>query len=207
MYVFDERWHTKIDEKGNHTRIHNKLTGKHKHIDSYTAPPHAKNVVTDEFTVKQVDTISLIGGYIYRHAKKRKIKTLYLCSHGNAGYMELGTGLEIASQAQFSKLHDHHVFAPGAVVELHGCCIASAVWATDAPPVGKDGKANGKETHPYWKEDGIGHKFMKALAKTLQVTVKAGIQEQHGYVDFHFDGTVITVTPDGKASVDNGPSH
>jgi hypothetical protein len=48
---------------------------------------------------------------------------------------------------------------------------------------------------------------MKALAKTLQVTVKAGIQEQHGYVDFHFDWTVVTVTPDGKATVSNGSSH
>src|SRR6516165_1385059 len=109
MYVFDRRWHTKGDNDG-----------------TATAAPHKKGVTVDEFIVEANHTIPAIAVFIVKHAKKRKISLLRLCGHGNAGYLQLGTGLDVATQGHLKKLANEKVFASRAVVEFHGCGVASS---------------------------------------------------------------------------------
>jgi hypothetical protein len=176
MYVFDRRWHTKNVKDG-----------------TATAAPHSKEVIVDEFIVEAIHTIPTISVFIIKHAKNRRISKLRLCAHGNSGYLELGTGLDIASQADFTKLHSKKVFTKDAAVEIYGCAVASATWV-------KQDK-DGNWLHGTWKVDGIGHKFVKALAATLRVKVRAAVDLQHGDRLYRYENQYITVEPSGHTTV------
>jgi hypothetical protein len=169
VYVFDKRWRRKGDG-----------TGKRK--ATYTSAAHPKNVVVSEMTVDESHTIATISVFITKHAKNQKITLLRLCSHGNAGYMELGTG----------RLQSDKVFAHDAVVELHGCGVASATPLIQDP----DGHYVG-----YWKVNGKGHRFLKALAKTLGVAVRGAVEGQLSDRGYAYEYQSVTVMPNGETTV------
>ena len=175
MYVFDRRWHVKGVKDG-----------------TATSAKHPKEVSVDEFIVEDYHTIPTIAVFIVKHAKNMKIDLLRLCGHGNAGELVMGTGLDIATQAHFRKLNNAGVFAPNAVVEIHGCGVASAT------PLVQD--ADGHWVG-FWQTNGVGHKFVKALARTLGVTVKAAVEGQVADVNYRFEFQYITVAPNGKTTV------
>jgi hypothetical protein len=183
MYMFDRRWNDRSREDG-----------------TATAARHAKGTTVDESTVEADHTIPTIAVFIVKRSKDQKIRLLRLCGHGNAGFLQLGKGLDFSSQTGLRKLANEKIFASDAVVEIHGCGVASD----------KNLILNPRGHHVgSWRIDGKGHRFLKAMAKTLGVTVRAGVCGQEADQTYKYECQVVTVTASGSTTLSgkHGPHH
>ena len=122
------------------------------------------------------------------------IDMLRLCAHGNAGYLQLGTGLTASTAVHFSALAP--LFKENGAIEVHGCGVASNTNIYD------DRWYSLSTCYPgTYKEGGIGHNFLKALASAAKVMVTGGVNCQTGDAQYRFEGPALTVMPGGESAL------
>ena len=160
-----------------------------------------------------------------------RISQLHLASHGNAGRLFMGAGINAANVSGMSILAGH--LAPsgpfGAAVLIHGCAVGSSVEIDDGcmdvsvptRPIRRSvcqpslGQAAGPPTG--WTisggdealriRSGVGYQFVAAMARTVRATVRAAIQAQDadrvGQNGWRIDGAYMTVAPNGHGTLND----
>ena len=141
------------------------------------------------------------GGY-------NSIRTIILAGHGNAGYVQLGTGLTIAEVPHFTHLRNFMTPTPAENgIEIHGCGVASASsilgnGSTITNPICVSGMYEYPEVRPGVRVvRGAGYALLAALANTVGRNVTAGLNCQYADANWAFEGPTITVAPSGSSSV------
>ena len=112
------------------------------------------------------------------------VSLLVLNAHGNAGWMEMGTGLSDGQARHFSALGPY-MDSGGRGCEIHSCGSASA-----APLAGCRGREG----------EGLGVNFLRSMALFLGVPVRGAVSCQYTDPTGNFEGVWITVQPNGSVT-------
>lgn len=157
-----------------------------------TFVPYRSNVTIRHFTVQQADSIPIIAQRIRSVAGSDLISTLYLCAHGNSGYLQLGTGLTTATAMSFSVLRGRFDFM--GIIQIHGCGVASSTSIT-AP--------GGTIEHPNvvpgtFTGSGLGLELLRSLATHTGALVEAAINAQYDDPLYTYEGPTVVVGRGGS---------
>ncbi len=157
-----------------------------------TFVPYRSNVTIRHFTVQRTDSIPVIAQRIRSVAGSDLIETLYLCAHGNSGYLQLGTGLTTATAMSFSVLRGRFDFM--GMIQIHGCGVASSTSIT-AP--------GGTVEHPVvvpgtFTGSGMGLELLRALADSTGALVEAAINAQYDDPLYTYEGPTVVVGRGGS---------
>jgi hypothetical protein len=111
-----------------------------------------------------------------RHASAR-LRGLTIIAHGNAGYLELGTGLNRHNAGALSPIAARLQRGVQHRVRLFGCFVASGHWQNGH---GEGDVASGWGMAGSLRDytSGSGYLFMRHLAQLFGGTVIAGVDEQ-----------------------------
>jgi hypothetical protein len=123
--------------------------------------------------------------------RRRVIQCLRLWSHGNSGWVAIGTGLDAANASSLAPLAD--LFVADGAIEMHACGVASAI------DICRPG--GGPECHVRKGRagNGVGFVLLQAVANATGVTVEAPVHSQHTLNNFvgmgSFQGATMTAAP------------
>lgn len=125
-----------------------------------------------------VDTINSAGG-------GRQLWLLRLISHGNSGWMQLGSGLNGHTAGPFRRLQSHfnRVNDPRQGLELHGCAVAAAGRVSA-------GQCGNVPASPLPSNN-----LLQRLADLTGVPVRAGVCRQYPDFDMRIEGAAVTAHP------------
>jgi hypothetical protein len=154
--------------------------------------PYRSNRTIRHFTVQRTDSIPMIVQRIRSVAGNDQIDTLYLCAHGNSGYLQLGTGLTPTTAPSFSVLSGR--FASMGFIQIHGCGVASSTSIT-AP--------GGTVEHPLvvpgtFTGSGLGLELLRTLANHTGALVEAAINAQYDDPLYTYEGPTVVVGRGGS---------
>lgn len=130
------------------------------------------------------------------------VDMIRLCGHGNSGYVEIGEGLTETTAGAFSELarfmkRDFKLSG----IEIHGCGVGSDTSILSPKSTINNPKCMYGSTQ---QENAPGLRLLTKLAKVINRNVKAGIHCQLADKNWQFEGTTITVRPDGISWLLNG---
>jgi hypothetical protein len=122
------------------------------------------------------------------------ISLLRVLAHGDAGGVELGTGLDPNTAKGWGCLHGR--FHHSGLIELHACGVASATSIITEYGPNMEGKKTKDGTYD---PRGMGVTFLKILAKTTHCRVRAAINRQdmrsHSGYYWRFEGPTVLCVP------------
>jgi hypothetical protein len=130
---------------------------------------------------------------------QRSIWWLRILAHGEAGVLQLGTGLNEGNVSGFTRLRPYMTPA-GRGVAIYGCRVASAERGRAELPSDYRRRITSRGRL------GAGWRFLKALATALDQPVRAGAQLQYGgaagthqsHDTWELDGPNVQVYPNGR---------
>ena len=141
--------------------------------------------------------------YIFEYLNKKglgvsSLDMIRLCGHGDSGYLEIGEGLTESNAQEFSPLAMFMKSDLSPIgLEIHGCGVGSDTsilepGKTINNPICVPGST---------QNGGKGLNLLKKLAKAINRKVKAGLNCQYvtRFDNWTFEGSTITVTPDGNS--------
>jgi hypothetical protein len=154
--------------------------------------PYRSNVTIRHFRIQTTDSIQVIAQRIRSVAGSDSIETLYLCAHGNSGYLQLGTGLSSTTAPPFSLLNGR--FGSMGFIQIHGCGVASTTSIT-AP--------GGTVEHPLvvpgtFTGSGLGLELLRTLANLTGALVEAAIHAQYDDPLYTYEGPTVVVGRGGS---------
>jgi len=117
---------------------------------------------------------------------------LVLNSHGDAGWMQLGTGLDVSQTCHFAALQPF-MSAGARGIEVHSCGSASA------RNLGGATGCTGSEGY------GKGVTFLHGLARAVQAPARGAIHCQAEDPRGRFEGPWVLVQPNGAVQTGVGP--
>ena len=142
------------------------------------------------------DTIAEVVEAIYQTWMRNpgNIDCLFLCGHGNSGYIVVGTAVNKFTATKFARLKGTFT-ANSRGIELHGCACASSTTITGEEWqmwLGLDDGFGSLRT-------GKGYNFLKSLAVNSGVKATAPFNTISGLrAAYSYDGiSTLTVKPDG----------
>lgn len=109
----------------------------------------------------------LVDSLIQAVRTLRTIWLLRILAHGDAGWLELGTGMRVPQAGHFAPLANY-MTAEGRGVEIHGCNVAG---------------------------NQQGRRLIQRLANAVRMPVTASPDVQFADNRFTFDGTTVTAQP------------
>lgn len=141
----------------------------------------------------------------FAHARLRGITII---AHGNAGYMELGTGLNLGNVDALAPLAARMQRGAQHRVRLFGCFVASGHWQ-NGQGAGDFASGWGMAGSRRDFASGSGYRLMRRMAQIFQATVVAACDEQfatstrdqtlvRGVI---YEGPVMRVDPFGAFTV------
>jgi hypothetical protein len=163
--------------------------------------------------VRRTDDLNRVGAEIVRTAASHpalrgKIGQLFLMAHGDAGRLDLGTGLRRGNAWELGQVWNAMHGGLLSSVVVYGCNVASARPAT---------AEGGGTTDSTWQTPlnrgsvtaGEGYGLLYALAQAVGVGASAAVIRQHlGPRDYErllqgrgYQGQVMTVTPSGSFTI------
>ncbi len=137
-----------------------------------------------------------------------QLRGVTIVAHGNAGYMELGTGLTLRSVEALAPLAARMQRSARHRVRLFGCFVASGAWQHGHGEGSfTSGWGTGGSARDY--TSGAGYQMMRRLAQMFTATVIAACDEQFatGTRDqtlvrgVFYEGPVMRVDPSGAFSI------
>jgi hypothetical protein len=158
----------------------------HRHISD----KHIKHVIiNDRMSVRQV-----VGAIITAAQKPRNIWQLLINTHGNAGSIDVGTGLTPITVREFARLKPF--MDPGRAGVLIGACgAASGKKLTRQHLDGLQGKLRCQSSATN------GLTMMSIMARLLGVSVRGGLDAQ---LTWNLNGPVVIALPDGRILLTSG---
>jgi hypothetical protein len=161
------------------------------------APFHAKVpdsqikhvVINDRMSVRQV-----VGAVQTASPKPKSIWHLLINTHGNAGRIDVGTGLTPTTAREFALLKPY--MNPGGAGTLIGACGAASGKRLD--PSVLDG-LRGKLRCQSSADNGL--TTMMIMAREMGVPVRGGVDAQFTWI---LNGPVVLALPDGRILLTDG---
>lgn len=169
------------------------------------ADPSLRILETDEMDGIAAGALSRLSEPRFAHVRLRGITII---AHGNAGYMELGTGLNLGNVEALAPLAARMQRGAQHRVRLFGCFVASGHW--------QGGNGAGSFVSGYGMAgslrdftSGRGYQLMRRMAQIFHATVVAACDEQfassataqtlvRGVI---YEGPVMRVDPFGAFTV------
>jgi hypothetical protein len=169
------------------------------------ADPSLRILQTDEIDGIAAGALSRLSEPRFAHTR---LRGLTIIAHGNAGYMELGTGLTLNNVAALAPLAARMQHGARHRVRLFGCFVASGHWQHGH---GAGDFTSGWGVAGSWRDftSGAGYQLMRRIAQMFHATVVAACDEQfatstrdqslvRGVI---YEGPVMQVDPFGAFTI------
>jgi hypothetical protein len=132
------------------------------------------------------------------------ISTLRIMAHGDSGQLFLGRGVDARTAVQLTPLAGLMRAGAAGHCYLLGCNVASSTHRAErflggAATGNRIGSpCSGWGVGEMSVRHGAGYLLLHAIARTLGVSVTAGLDTQSSALDWHFIGATMTVDPFGQ---------
>jgi hypothetical protein len=163
-----------------------------------TFVPYRSSVPVRQFRCSTSDSVAAIAQRIRSEAGSAQLSDLYLCAHGNSGYMQLGQGLTVSNAYGFNVLHGR--FESMGIIHIHGCGVGSDTSVTGggsvSAPTCVPGTFGGDQLGR--SHAGAGYELLRALANHTGAWVEAALNCQYDDPLYTYEGPTVLVTPGGS---------
>jgi hypothetical protein len=145
--------------------------------------------------------------------RDQELGFLCICGHGDAGWVNIGRGLDASVADLFGALQPRFArYKRG--IKIMGCGVASDTPLVADPLLCQTvPQSCGVPTKGIWSatnnDTGNGYQLLKALANATQAPVQAAVHAQANFFPhfFTFQGLTVVVYPDDGQTEDRFTSH